>query len=185
MKKKNLIHSGLATLAALTLIACGSGTGSEGDEDLTDAGTDQSITATEADPTPPKAAKLNTPVRDGKFEFKVTSMKCNVDSVGRSFLKKKAQGDFCLVNLTVKNIGNEPQMFFDANQFGFIGSTKYNANSEASIVHAGDNPSWISDINPGNQITATLVFDTPSDKKLSSVELHDSALSGGVTVKVS
>src|SRR5262245_21771627 len=52
--------------------------------------------------------KTGQPVRDGKFEFTVQSVKCGVSQVGEDPLTKTAQGQFCLVTISVKNIGDKP-----------------------------------------------------------------------------
>ncbi len=45
--------------------------------------------------------------------------------------------------------------------------------------------SFYEPINPGNSLTGTVVFDVPVDAVPASLELHDSAFSGGVTVALS
>lgn len=142
--------------------------------------------------TTPKAAKttartsgIGRPVRDGKFEFVVKSVKCGVDSVGDDFLNQKAQGQFCLVTLTVQNIGDEPQTFNDFDQLGHDSKGReYKPDSEAGIYANEDTNVWLNEINPGNKITGVLVFDIPDGTKLTTLELHDSAFSGGVEVSL-
>jgi hypothetical protein len=52
--------------------------------------TENSAAATKAETKPPKqAAGLNTPVRDGKFEFTATAVECGKPSVGEDFLRRK------------------------------------------------------------------------------------------------
>ena len=41
------------------------------------------------------------------------------------------------------------------------------------------------DINPGNSINATASFDIPAGTPPGTIELHDSAFSGGVEVQLS
>lgn len=41
------------------------------------------------------------------------------------------------------------------------------------------------DINPGNQVNVKVAFDVPNGTQPSEIELHDSAFSGGVTVRLS
>ncbi len=43
---------------------------------------------------------------------------------------------------------------------------------------------WVNKINPGNTLTGNIVFDIPTDAKITSLELHDSALSRGATVRM-
>ncbi|ULN48876.1 DUF4352 domain-containing protein [Mycolicibacterium goodii] len=75
---------------------------------------------TEPAPTeeaPKPAATLNTPVRDGKFEFVVRSVQPGLSEIGDNpFLNQKAQGQFVIVTLSVQNIGDRPQGFSPSNQ---------------------------------------------------------------------
>src|SRR5205085_2722570 len=64
-------------------------------------------------------AKLNQPARDGKFEFTVAKVQCGVAKVGDDALGKTAQGQFCLVTVAVKNIGNEARTFDGTNQHAY------------------------------------------------------------------
>lgn len=133
--------------------------------------------------TPPG---LNTPVRDGKFEFVVSSVRCGNPTVGRAPLSRTAQGQFCLVDVSVRNIGQEGQAFADAYQkaYGTDGS-KFGADSAAGLFANASGAALFTVINPGNQVRGTIVFDIPKGAALSKVELHDSLLSGGVSVSVS
>ena len=60
--------------------------------------------------------RLGMPARDGKFEFTVTKVDCGKTQIGNQYLNTKAQGQFCLVSMTVTNIGTKPQMFSSINQ---------------------------------------------------------------------
>ncbi|WP_412539927.1 DUF4352 domain-containing protein [Longispora sp. K20-0274] len=138
-------------------------------------------------PAAAPVAGIGTAVRDGKFEFVVQKVECGKAQVGGEYLNKKAQGQFCLVTISVKNIGDKPQTMYDSNQKGFGANNARYAPDSAAGIYAnseGDNQVWISEINPGNQVTGLVVFDIPKDGALSSLELHDSAFSGGVKVKL-
>jgi hypothetical protein len=129
---------------------------------------------------------LNQPARDGKFEFVVQSIQCGIPSIGDSVLGKKAQGQFCEVHMTVKNIGNEAQLFDDSNMFAYnAAGQKYDADSEAGIYLGDAGNAFLNNINPGNTVTGIVVFDIPTNQKITKLELHDSAFSGGVIVAVS
>src|SRR5215468_10725110 len=56
---------------------------------------------------------LNDPVKDGRFEFVIASVSCGHASVNRAFVTRPAQGQFCLVALSVRNIGTKAQTFTD------------------------------------------------------------------------
>jgi len=130
-----------------------------------------------------QAAGLNTPVRDGSFEFVVTKSKCGVTSVGTSLLSRKPQGQFCLVTMTVKNIGDKAQLFDASSQKGFSPSgAQYDADGAASLYANKNAETFLTNINPGNSVTGVVVFDIPKAEKLAAVELHDSPFSGGIKV---
>lgn len=127
---------------------------------------------------------LNTAVRDGKFEFTVKSVTYGVTSVGPVGIAEKAQGQFVLVKVHVANIGSEAQMLDGTNQFALDAQGhKYSASTAAEIVLA-DAQTFLKDINPGNAVDGTIVFDVPKSVKINRLELHDSAFSDGVSVKV-
>jgi hypothetical protein len=132
-----------------------------------------------------ETATIGQPVRDGKFEFVVQKIRCGVDKVGNQYLNEKAQGQFCLVTLTVRNIGNEPQTFSDFDQLAYDSKAReYKPDTEAGIYANEDTNVWLNEINPGNKITGVLVFDIPGGTKLTILELHDSGFSGGVEVSL-
>jgi hypothetical protein len=58
---------------------------------------------------------LNTPVEDGKFRFTVTSVSCGHDTVG-TIVTRQAQGQYCIVDLSVTNIGTKGQLLLDSVQ---------------------------------------------------------------------
>ncbi|GAB3581233.1 DUF4352 domain-containing protein [Calidifontibacter terrae] len=127
---------------------------------------------------------LGTPVRDGKFEFTVTKVKTGVKSIGDQYLGKQAQGSFVLISVTVKNIGDKSQTMFDDNQkVTDTQGRQFSADTEASI-YLKNNNLWMNEINPGNTATGTLIYDMPAGATPASLELHDSAFSGGVTVSL-
>ena len=121
-------------------------------------------------------------VRDGKFEFMVTKVKPGVATVGDSMLGKKAQGQFVLVSITVANIGDEPQTLVgDAQKLFDTQGRKFSVDTEAA-VYLADSNSIFEEINPGNSVKGTLLFDIPDGVKPARLELHDSPFSGGVDV---
>jgi len=125
---------------------------------------------------------LKDKVRDGKFEFTVTGVDCGATKIGDEYINTKAQGEFCLVHMKVKNIGDEAQSFFADNQTAYnVKGQEFSADSGAAIYLA-DADSFMSEINPGNSIKGTVVFDVPKGTDLTSIDLHDSFFSGGVTV---
>lgn len=131
-------------------------------------------------------AKIGQPANDGKFEFTVTGIDCGKASVGSNeFLTKQAQGQFCLLNITVKNIGNEAQTLDDSSQLLFDAKgNKYSADSSASFDANPSGSTFLNTINPGNSVSGVVVFDIPKDVTPTQAELHDSSFSGGVKVNL-
>ena len=134
------------------------------------------------------AAKPGTPVRDGKFEFVVAKPTCGKKTVGSQYLNATAQGQFCIVPMTVKNVGDKAQTFSASNQKAFIGDASYEADTMASMyVETGANgksSSFLEKINPGNSVKGSIVFDVPKGKTLDRIEVHDSVFSSGVEVQL-
>ena len=168
----------MAAPFAVFLIACGSsgGAAKSGATVAADHGTAKRTA---------KAAAEGQAVRDGKFEFTVTKVKCGISHVGDSTLGEKAQGQFCEVTMKVRNIGDQAQLFDDSDQYAFgADGKKFSADTMAGIdVNEGDN-AFLDQINPGNSVTGVVVFDIPKTAKITKLELHDSPFSNGVTVAV-
>jgi len=141
--------------------------------------------STAADGSTTVQAGLGTAVRDGNFEFVVKSVKCGVPSVGDSTLGARAQGQFCLVTLSVKNIGTDPQTMIDSNQTVFSAAgAKFEPSTTAELYANPSNSFFVTDINPGNSMSGVLIYDVPKTMVPASIELHDSMFSNGVTVNL-
>jgi Domain of unknown function (DUF4352) len=133
----------------------------------------------------PKPAGIGMPVRDGNFEFVVEQVKCGVKQVGSQYLNEKAQGQFCLVSMTVKNVKDESRTFDASSQYAYdADGRKFDADGTASIYANENHQTFLEVINPGNSVSGVVVFDVPANVKLAELELHDSPFSGGVKVAV-
>lgn len=136
-------------------------------------------------PKKPAAPGLGDPVRDGKFEFTVTKLDCSKTKVGSQYLNKKAQGKFCQVSLTIKNIGKEAQLFHGSSQKALDAKgTEFSNDGAAELYANDDSATFLNEINPGNSSKGKLIFDVPKGTKLTTLELHDSPFSGGVEVSL-
>lgn len=127
---------------------------------------------------------IGTSVRDGKFEFVVTSIEPGVAEIGSAPISTKAQGQFILVNVNVKNISNEAQPFDGGSAKAFDSQGRQFTSSSSAAIYLPDSNSFFTPINPGNSVDSKVVFDVPADAQLTSIELHDSMFSEGVTVKL-
>ncbi|MFV8170930.1 DUF4352 domain-containing protein [Mycolicibacterium peregrinum] len=143
-------------------------------------------TAAAAPEPEPTAATLNTPVRDGKFEFVVRRVQPGLAQVGDNpYLQQRAQGQFVIVTLSVQNIGDRTQGFSPDNQKLFDTNGRSFETDASAQIALGDSdiPVW-DNINPGNAVTVKLVYDMPQGAVPARIELHDSMFSGGVTVNL-
>jgi Domain of unknown function (DUF4352) len=122
---------------------------------------------------------INTPVRDGKFEFVVTSVDTSPTTGGDNpYLQQQAKGVFVNVHLRVTNIGDKAQTFFADNQKLIVAGKEYSA---TSILDG----SLMNEINPGLSTDGVVSFDVPVGRTAEAVKLHDSLFSGGATVRLS
>lgn len=178
-------------IVALVIIALA--TGGNDDDNTTPSAASTSTVASRTAVTPPHEtaprapeappAGLNQEVRDGKFAFVVTAIGTSpvAGDPSNQFMTEEAQGIFVNVRMTVTNIGNEPQTFFADNQKLIIGTYEYSPNTMAAVW----SKSTSVEINPGNSVDVVVSFDVPNNPggvRVSAIELHDSAFSGGVTV---
>lgn len=177
-------HKVLTAIGVFLLLIVLAGAGGSSNQQNTSTSTKDS-TKEQKKEEAPKEISLNQPARDGKFEFVVKGIKCGQPTVGAEFMSKTAQGQYCLLDVAVKNVGNEAQSLFSSNQFLYNASgQKFSADDSATYSAAPNGSSWYSQINPGNSVEGQIVFDIPKDQTPVSAELHDSAFSTGVKVKL-
>ncbi|MFF0487502.1 DUF4352 domain-containing protein [Nocardia sp. NPDC004068] len=138
---------------------------------------------TNAAPPPKQEAALpglNTPVRDGKFEFVVTNVETGLKVVGDNpFLRRTAQGAYTIVTMTVTNTSDKPHGFSPSDQYVFDQSGRKFENDGAAAINLQPDTSLYASVNPGNKVTAQVVFDLPADAVPRYIVLHDSMFSGG------
>ena len=174
------VFTGLAVLLVIILVVATAKTASGPNSavPIPPAGT----TATSAAP----AAGIGDPVRDGKFQFTVTSV-THATSVGDTAdgFGDTAQGEYAILHVTVTNISDQPQTLNDSAQYVYDASgQKYDASSGADVDlnSGGTGGVFFNNINPGNTVRGELAFDMPLGVSAARAELHDSVFSDGVTV---
>jgi Domain of unknown function (DUF4352) len=87
---------------------------------------------------------MGDPVRDGKFEFTVTKLDCSKSKVGSEYLNQKAQGIFCIISVTVKNIGKEAQTFDGSSQKAYDAEgTEFSNDTRAEIYANEGSPTFL------------------------------------------
>jgi len=178
---RHKILAGILGLIVLFVVIGAAGGGSSTDK--TSGSNSKSSSSSEAKKEE-IVAKIGEAARDGKFEFTVTTMKCGETTVGTSeYLQEKAQGQFCRVSMTIKNIGNEAQsMFADNQKLVDADGKEYSYDSGATIYASSGSSTWYDQINPGNTVTGDILFDVPAGVTPVTALLHDSMYSGGVKV---
>ena len=183
-----------AIVVLLIVISALSGGGSDKSDDTASSGStsaasgggDAAVDAGANSDNDKPAVGLNTPVRDGKFEFVVTGVESGVAEVGDNpYLTEKAQGQFVIVSLTVKNISDKPQSFAPGSQKLVDDQGRsFESNTSAQVALGGSDITIWDNINPGNAVQAKVVYDMPAGAVPARIELHDSMFSGGESVSL-
>ncbi|MEV6339006.1 protein kinase [Nocardia vinacea] len=139
-------------------------------------------TAQSAEPPAPVSAGLNSPVRDGKFEFVVTSVDSGVPRIGL----QNASGSYSVVTVAVRNISDEPKWFLPVGQrLVDTQGRQVDHNAIATMWQTTQRRySYSFELQPGQSATTQLVFDVAQDATPSRLELHDFMLSNGATVEL-
>lgn len=165
-------------------IAIAAATGGSGDSGGTGGGSVPDAPQAGAAAPAAAGAGIGAPVRDGKFEFVVHDVETGVPSVGTTdFLTEQAQGQFVLVQMTVRNIGDREQSFTtSAQKLLDPQGRQYSVDDMATLTL--DQGVAFEQINPGNSVEATIVFDVPAGTVPAELEVHDSIFSGGESVRL-
>jgi hypothetical protein len=133
----------------------------------------------------PKPPGLNAPVRDGMFRFTVTAISCGHQTVSTSVFNRTAHGQFCLVTLTVSNVGDSGRAFAEGFQKAVTSdASTYTPDIAAGLIVNGSGAAVFSTLHPGNSVSGTLVYDIPRTASIARLELHDSPFSDGVSITV-
>lgn len=151
--------------------------------------TSEESTAVESEPEdsePPaeKTYKIGEKATDDDYQFTVTKIKCGVSRVGDSYADEKAQGQFCLVSLRVKNVGNDPINFSDENQALVDTKGKNYSPDDEAWIYLDSDP--YAEINPVNTLKTVVPFDIPKKAKPDHLLLKAGfwGASDGVMVKL-
>ncbi|HEX7745823.1 MAG TPA: DUF4352 domain-containing protein [Micromonosporaceae bacterium] len=129
--------------------------------------------------------EINEAARDGHLEFRVTGVECGVPRVGDQIVNEVATGQFCLVQVTVRNRGDRPLTVDDSLQRAYgSGDRQFALDQTAAMIANAAQPLFLAPINPGNQVDMILVYDIPTDARLLRLHLRATADSRGVLVKL-
>lgn len=183
--KRHKVLTVVGVIIVLAIIGSAGGSKDKAQQSASSTGSASktSVTKSEEATTP----KINQPARDGKFEFTVTKITCGEKTIGTNqYLQKTAQGQYCRLSLTIKNIGDKAQPLFSNDQKLAANGKEYSADDTATIYAAPEATSgtWYNSINPGNTVSGDILFDIPADVTPIIAILHDSSLSQGVTISL-
>ncbi len=180
-KKKRFILLAVIALIVIIVIATSSG----GDEGSSSSSSTDGGSSSTGGGSSENAVGLNQAVQDGKFEFTVTGVDCSKNTLGADPISTQATGVFCLVNVSVANIGDEAQTLDSTSQYGYdAAGKKFSTDTEAAFYLENGGDTLFEQLNPGTSVDGVLVFDVPAETQLTKLELHDSPFSGGVTVNL-
>ncbi len=120
-----------------------------------------------------KEYKIGDTVKVGDMQYKVVKTS-TAKKVGPSELPETANGTFLIIDLNVKNNGNEA-VTVDSSFFNLkLGTKTFKADDDASISANQkedgtiDNSFFMQDLNPGSEMSGRVVFDIPEDVANSS-----------------
>lgn len=85
---------------------------------------------------------LDEPGRDDKLELRMRAVECAVDRIGNPFVSQAPVGQFCLVQVTVRNIGDRPAAVSESLQeaYGPAGK-RFVADGAAVLLATPSSPS--------------------------------------------
>ncbi len=169
-----LLIAGGAIGGLVVLSAIGNATDDSPSEPTTTA----PASAPTAQTTPKLAPGIGEPARDGKFEFVVTHVGTQ-STIGYA----QPRGQYIVVTMTVANVGDEPRSFFPGNQ-KLIDSAGREYAADTMAAAELNRESMLLDFNPGFKAAVAVPFDVPPGTQAAAVDLHDSAFSGGVEVRL-
>ena len=188
-----LLLAAVATVFLLT--ACGSTddiTPSQPTETATETAPATPGTASsEALVLPPVAATIGDPVREGSFEFVVTGVDPPVATLNQPAYPDEvaftaAAGEYVVVRVNVKNVGNTPQAFTVGGQYALTDGAAYINEVEPIFFADPPAPDNATDtLNPGEEARGIpLIFDVPPGTVFRQLELHGAVDSPGVGVRL-
>jgi len=164
----------------LGAIGAAGGSGSSSTSSSSSSSSSATTKATEA--AKPSGPAIGSSAADGKFAFAVWKVDCTKKTVGGALGTSTAQGHYCILTLSVKNIGKEAQTVFSSNMKLIDDQGREFKSDDMALINTGQTDLWLNEVNPGNQLDGKLYFDVPTDAKIVTAELHDSAFSGGVKI---
>lgn len=157
-KKKNKFLPGCLGLVLLMLII-GACAAMGGEDDTKKESSSKESTTTSEKKETKKTYKIGDTVKVGKMEYKVNGVS-TTNAVGTDGFGEKAKGTYQIVDITVKNNGDDA-IIVDSDLFKLkVGSKTLSADGGASITANDTNNSFfLEELNPDSELTGKVVFD--------------------------
>lgn len=188
-KKRYLGPLGLLLLIVIISVAAGGddGDGEVASDPASEEGTDDASEEEEGtgdgEDEEPEQIGIGETAQDGRFTFTVNEpLDCGQKVIGEEPVTDEAQGQWCIMAITVENHGDRAQALSASNQYLYDEQDR-EFSAGMPMAAMGDTPIY-EQINPGNTVEGRVFFDVPEDIQPVAVELHDSAFSGGVRVNL-
>jgi hypothetical protein len=170
----------------LAVASCGALIEAGGDDTAAPPTTSEESTTSEEGSEPAeKTYKIGEKATDDDYQFTVTKFRCGVSRIGDSYSNEKAQGQFCLASMRIKNVGKDAINFSDENQ-ALVDTKDRNYSPDDGAWIYLDDAEIMAEINPGNTFKTTVPFDIPKKAKPDYLLLKAGAwgASDGVRVKL-
>ena len=145
----------------------------------------QTGSGSEEGQTQPQAG-IGTPVKDGNLTFTVTGAQ-TTRSLGEGMMATEANGKYVVVNLKVKNTGDQAATFnAGSSQVAYDKQGNEYSTSQDPMMsgNAQDMNSFLQQINPGQTVEGRLVYEVPKKVTLTRVHLQGGMMTSGVTVSL-
>lgn len=125
--------------------------------------------------------------QDDDMEFTVNSISdCSETTIGTNqYAMDQAQGRFCRLNVTVKNVGSAPASLPAVQRLALTSGEEFKLDSQATPYAQEDQTAgpWYEDIAAGETVTGDLVFDI-SDGQVAKAFLHGAEGTPGIEVNL-
>lgn len=136
-----------------------------------------------------RQAGIGQPARDGPLTFVVTAFRCPGKDLGEGPLRRTALGRYCVLDFRATNTSSRPasfslpaQVLLDRQKRRFAPDPTATATLRRAAGSEGFPP--VQQLNPGAEISSSLVYDVPEGITPELAELH-AGRTLGVTVRIS
>jgi len=130
----------------------------------------------------PDQPKLGQPVVAGDLEFTLASYKCGVTVKDLTGETLKPQGQFCKLEVAIKNVGkSEALLTDDAVKLLGAEGVEYSSSSDTWFVK---DALKFETVNPGNTVKGVVYFDVPKDAAPSVAAVGGGFLTSAVEVSL-